>query len=210
MPKFDIALVIGGAKIGSERKAAQEDTCGPFAAALFDVLNENAVRCCIFTASLLLSGRPYNHHAVVKVGAKFYDSLGEFTEERVRKQSKFHKGVSLTIEFKEDHRDCCYDPELEVLHQFLLEALRKSIGKPGSAARPPPTLESDLEPSWHAAATDDLENCRCATISGINYRVARICAHFHWAPEGGPWSPDGYAKQQDAMTAATIDARRRA
>ena len=46
---MDIDAMINEAKVGCERKAAQEDTCTVFAAALFDVLFAQGVQCRMVT-----------------------------------------------------------------------------------------------------------------------------------------------------------------
>lgn len=136
---MDIASIILSAKLGGERKAAQEDTCGSFAAALFDVLDECGLRPSIKTATfIVLPGtRASWHHAVVDVDGRLYDSKGEFTHEIARQRAKIHRSVTSRIDFKSDDRDCCYDEELDVLHQFLVKELRKSVKKhsPEGAAR---------------------------------------------------------------------------
>lgn len=125
---MDIAEIISAAKLGGERKAAQIDTCGPFAVALYDVLTEAGEAVSIKTVSYFTAGssQPEWHHAVVEHHGRYYDSLGEFTLERVRKQTRIHHTVSSHFHVRDDDRDCCYEEELHELHEFLVRALRRS------------------------------------------------------------------------------------
>jgi len=128
---MDVQSIILTAKIGGERKAAQEDTCGPFAAALYDVLTEQGIPASIKTAAfIVLPGSQASwYHAVVEVDGRYYDSKGEFSHEIVRQRLKTHPKATTRIDFKADDRDSCYEDELDELHQFLVKALRKSIEK---------------------------------------------------------------------------------
>jgi hypothetical protein len=126
---LDISRLILEAKIGRERKAAQEDTCGSFAAALYDVLLENGVRASVKTASFHFgqSSQADWYHAVVEVDGRLFDSMGEFSNDAVRARLKIHPKVETRIAIKPDDRDSCYDEELHVLHEFLVKELRKAI-----------------------------------------------------------------------------------
>lgn len=128
---FDIHSIILTAKLAGERKAAQEETCGPFAAALFDVLCECGLKPSIKTASfIVLPGNQASwYHAVVEVDGRLYDSKGEFSHEIARQRQKTHRTVQSRLDIKPDDRSCCYEEELDVLHQFLVKALRKSVKK---------------------------------------------------------------------------------
>lgn len=128
---LDISRVILDAKLGRERKAAQEDTCGPFAAALYDVLIEHGVDAKIKTAAFIVlpGSQAAWYHAVVEVDGRHYDSRGEFSDDIVRQRLKIHPKATTRIDFKADDRASCYEDELHVLHEFLVKELRKSIRK---------------------------------------------------------------------------------
>lgn len=128
---LDIQSIILAAKLGGERKAAQEDTCGPFAAALFDVLTECGLTPSIKTASfIVMPGTTASwHHAVVEADGRLYDSKGEFSHEIVRHRLKIHPKATTRIDIKADDRSCCYEEELDELHRFLVKELRNSVNK---------------------------------------------------------------------------------
>ena len=125
---MDLTTIIQTAKLGRERKAAQEDTCAVFACALMDVLAEQGIAAEATTASfyLLPSSQASWHHAVVKVGDRFFDSMGEITHESVRTRTKIHPKVSTRLDFKPDIRDDLEEEFVE-LHAFLVKKLRKAV-----------------------------------------------------------------------------------
>lgn len=125
---MDIAALIKNAKIGSERKAAQVETCSPFAAALYDVLAESGL-----PVSLVVVGHrgatPERswYHLVVDHNGTQYDSMGEFSQEIIRKRLKIHKSVDFPLSFEVEPRAGCYEDEHEEVFQFLLEKLRNAV-----------------------------------------------------------------------------------
>ncbi|PZR93584.1 MAG: hypothetical protein DI537_10410 [Stutzerimonas stutzeri] len=127
---MDVEALILNAKIGSERKAAQVETCGPFAAALYDVLCELGLTPTIKTAAFhYLGSRAEWYHAVVELDGQLFDSKGEFSHDIARKRLKLHPKVETRLDLKRDDRGSCYEEELDVLHQFLVNELRKSARK---------------------------------------------------------------------------------
>ena len=128
---MDILELIKTTKIGSERKAAQTETCAPFAAALHDVLAENGVETNLMVASRkgYRSDRTW-YHLVVEQGGRYYDSMGEFGSEILRKRLKIHPTVQFELEFMPESRDGCYEEaDYDVLHEFLLRAFRRAAAK---------------------------------------------------------------------------------
>lgn len=128
---MDIVELIMQAKIGRERKDAQIDTCAPFAAALYDILEENGFDVEMVTAGRTGVGPDQTwYHSVVQVDGRFYDSMGEFSTEIVRKRNKIHPSVDYELSYKPDIRDDCFDAEdYQALYDFLLKELRKSAKK---------------------------------------------------------------------------------
>lgn len=134
---FDIHNWIIEAKLGSARKDAQEDTCSVFAAALFDLLTERGV-----AAEMFCVCQPRRWaHSVVKVGDKFYDSKGEFSEDIWRQRAKIHPSVKTSLEFAPDLRDGVFDDEFDGLYAFYVKALKKAL------------LEYQEPPSFRAKKT---------------------------------------------------------
>lgn len=128
---MDILELIRTAKIGLERKAAQTETCAPFAAALYDALAENGVKATLAVACRkgYRSDRTW-YHLVVAHGGRYYDSLGEFSSEILRKRLKIHPSVQFELEFKREPRDGCYEEaDHDALHSFLLHAFRRAVNK---------------------------------------------------------------------------------
>lgn len=122
----DIDALIRAAKIGRERKEAQIETCSVFAAALHDVLQENGCRPSVACVAYRQTSRPWAH-CVVEVDGEYYDSMGRFDAEILRKRLKIHPTVAFKLEFAPEPRDDCYDEsDYEELYQFLLERLRKA------------------------------------------------------------------------------------
>lgn len=123
--------IILAARLGRERKAAQEDTCGPFAVALFDLLGERGVAAQLRCVAFHLSGssRANWFHCVVEVDGRLYDSMGAFDHEIVRARQGIHPKVESRIVVKPDDRACCYDPELCELHEFYLFELRRAMDR---------------------------------------------------------------------------------
>lgn len=121
--------VILAAKLGRERKAAQEDTCGTFAVALSDALLERGIACELRCVAFLFahSSSPDWYHSVVEVDGRLHDSMGEFDHEIIRKRLKIHPKVGSRIEVRPDDRAGCYEEELAELHEFYLKALRKAL-----------------------------------------------------------------------------------
>lgn len=126
---MDLSAVILNAKLGRERRDAQIDTCSIFAAALVDVLTENGVQADFCSASFVIlpGDRASWHHAVVKVGDTFFDSMGEFNHEIVRARTKTHKTVKSRLDFRSDQRDEVEEDELAELLEFFVKKLRISF-----------------------------------------------------------------------------------
>lgn len=127
---MDIHAIIHAAKLGRERKAAQEDTCTVFAAALYDVLSARGIPCRMVT--VVPKGINAWAHAVVEAAGRYYDSLGEFSADIYRVRAKIHPTVAFHFEYLADTRSECYDPEFADLHGFFLKMLNKALC--GSAA----------------------------------------------------------------------------
>jgi len=127
----DIVELIMQAKIGRERRDAQIETCAPFAAALYDVLEENGFEVRMVTAGRTgVSANMTWYHSVVQVDGRFYDSMGEFSTEIVRKRNRIHHSVNYELSFMPDTRDDCFDADdYQALYEFLLKELRKSARK---------------------------------------------------------------------------------
>lgn len=136
---MDIPELIKTAKLGSERKAAQEDTCSAFAAALHDVLSDNG----LFPSLIEVSYRGSTvertwYHQVVEVDGKMYDSLGEFSTDIIRKRLKIHPSVAYPLGYKPDRREGCYDEEeLGEVYDFVHLELTKAAKKLGFGKREP-------------------------------------------------------------------------
>lgn len=123
------------AKLGGARRDAQEDTCGPFAAALYDALQARGIPCSLWAVCKHdWAGRPEWYHALVEVGGRYYDSRGLFTEEILRKRLKLHPSVALHVSYKPDSYSTCYDEELADMHAFCLKMLSKSFQAEGLTA----------------------------------------------------------------------------
>lgn len=124
---MDIVSLIKNAKLGGERKAAQVDSCAPFAAALFDVLKENGLDASLSVAShRAIVAQNSWYHGIVEYDGSFYDSLGEFSPDIMRKRLKIHPSVDYQIAIKADRREGFYEDEEEEMYAFFLKALRKS------------------------------------------------------------------------------------
>lgn len=128
MPALDIAQIISQAKLGSTRKDAQIDACEPFAAALFDVLSSAQIDATVCTATFRLSHRrlPLWAHAVIQSDGIFYDSMGVFNHDVVRKRQRIHKNVRTELKLEKDIRDF-NEKEWSEMHKFYFEALSKSL-----------------------------------------------------------------------------------
>lgn len=117
------------AKLGSERRAAQQDTCGTFAVALLDVLVEAGhkaeIRCAAYKHAGL--SKVFWYHAVVSVSGKLYDSMGEFDLAIVRQRTKTHPSVRTELLIRPDDRASCWEDEFSVLHAFYVRQLRKTL-----------------------------------------------------------------------------------
>ncbi|MCS4088577.1 hypothetical protein [Rhizobium sp. BK176] len=128
---MDIAELIKSAKIGRERKDAQIDSCSAFAAALYDVLEENGYSPSLVNASYrgATIERTW-HHLVVEVDGTMYDSLGEFSTEIMRARSKIHPTVSYELKYSPEIRDDCYDEDdFGGVYEFLVKEFRKTAKK---------------------------------------------------------------------------------
>jgi hypothetical protein len=123
----DISAVIQEAKLGRARKDAQVDTCGVFAAALFDVLSAQGIPCRMVCATNEEYGGCRWAHLVVAANGSYYDSLGEFSTAIYRKRAKLHPSVFVELKYRKDFRDECYEPEFNEMHAFYVKALKKAL-----------------------------------------------------------------------------------
>lgn len=125
---MNVDQIIKIAKLGSERKAAQIDTCTVFAAALFDFLKSQNQPCAMKTATFYLvpGSRPEWHHAVVEHNGRLYDSMGAFSHEAVRARAKIHSKCSSRLDIRDDVRADCYEEEFEELYLFFSKKLRNA------------------------------------------------------------------------------------
>jgi len=122
---MEIDAIIQAAKLGRSRKDAQEDTCAVFAAALYDVLSAGGIPCEMVTAV-----KKHGHswaHSVVEVAGRYYDSMGEFSTSIYRLRAKIHSAVSVDIEYQQDSRGDCYEPEFEELYAFYAKMIDKAM-----------------------------------------------------------------------------------
>ncbi|WP_212684587.1 hypothetical protein [Thalassospira xiamenensis] len=125
---IDVESIIRAAKLGRSRKDAQVDTCSAFAAALYDVLMRNGVEAQVITASATWAhGAQSWAHSLVKVGSKYYDSLGEFSEEIWRKRNRIHATVESDVRYSAEPREDCFDEEHSDFHASYYKALESSI-----------------------------------------------------------------------------------
>lgn len=122
---MDIEAIIKAAKLGRTRKDAQEDTCAVFAAALYDVLSTQGITCQMVAA--VKKGIGSWAHAVVEVGGRYYDSMGEFSTDIYRSRSRIHPKVTVDIAYQPDRREDCYESELDELHAFYVKMLNKTM-----------------------------------------------------------------------------------
>ncbi len=122
---MDISAVIQNAKLGRGRKEAQVDTCSVFAAALYDVLTAQGLRCKMVTATKK-EGNAWAH-SVVEVEGRYYDSMGEFSTDIYRARAKIHPSVVLNIKYLDDIRNGCYEQEFDEYHAFYVKMLEKAL-----------------------------------------------------------------------------------
>jgi hypothetical protein len=128
---MDIVGLIKTAKIGRERKDAQVDSCSAFAAALYDVLEENGFSPSLVTACYRgATVETTWYHLVVEVEGKMYDSLGEFSTEIMRDRLKVHPKVRYELKYTLEIRDDCYDEDdFGGVYEFLVKEFRKTAKK---------------------------------------------------------------------------------
>jgi hypothetical protein len=156
---FNIADLIKNAKIGRERKDAQIDTCGPFGAALYDVLVEYD-----FDVNLVVAGyrgvtteRTW-YHLVIEHDGTYYDSLGEFSTEIMRQRLKIHPRSEYALSFKPEPRLGCYEEEdYELLYDFLVAEFRKAARKLEAAS-----VSAPAAPRMRTAKTSELFDAQIA------------------------------------------------
>jgi hypothetical protein len=138
---MDIVELIKTAKIGRERKDAQVDTCSVFAAALYDVLEENGFSPSMVNASHRgVTIEMTWHHLVVEVEGTMYDSLGEFSTDIMRTRSKIHPTVSYELKYSPEIRDDCFEDDFADLYDFLVKEIRKAAKKLTKAQAAAPAL----------------------------------------------------------------------
>ncbi|TXT27861.1 MAG: hypothetical protein FD131_3543 [Rhodocyclaceae bacterium] len=128
---MDITAIIQAAKLGRARNDAQVDTCAVFAAALYDVLSTQEIPCQMIAA--VKKGLGAWAHAVVEVGGRYYDSMGEFSTGIYRARAKIHPKVDLEIEYRPDYRSECYESEFDELHAFYVKMLKNAMRVPATA-----------------------------------------------------------------------------
>ena len=133
LPSAALSAAIMASKLGRTRRDAQEDTCGAFAAALYDSLMQRGVACQIWTASPSRGGLNMWYHAVVKVGGAYYDSMGEFSEDTYRARARIHPKVSFRFGYRRDRRAHCYEEEFEDMYRFYAKMLAKALDAVPSA-----------------------------------------------------------------------------
>jgi hypothetical protein len=132
---MDIQDVILQAKLGRYRKDAQIDTCAVFAAALYDVLKARGIACALYTAAYgcnYSSGAEW-YHSVVKVGDRYFDSMGEFSLDIYRARARIHPKVKSRMDFKRDSRIGCYEEEFDEMHAFYVGKLGKAFDSAAQA-----------------------------------------------------------------------------
>lgn len=124
----NISTLIKESKLGILAKEAQEDACAPFAAALYDVLQEHHINCSLETASYyrFQEKTPEWHHSVVNVNGQRFDSKGYFSEETLRKRLKIHQKVIVRVEYKADKRETVLDDDW---HKTFRDECHKKMAK---------------------------------------------------------------------------------
>ena len=122
-----LSEIILSAKLGRSRKDAQVDCCGEFAGALFDALQSRGIVCSMVTASSHFLGQADWYHAVVGVGGRYFDSLGEFSEEIYRARARIRPKVTIDIRFRLDARSCAFEDDMAEMHAYYLTALNKAF-----------------------------------------------------------------------------------
>jgi len=133
---IDVGSLVMAAKLGRERRDAQVETCSVFAAALHDVLVENGMQAKVAVASRRgVTASATWHHSVVESGGRYFDSMGEFSPEILRKRLKIHPKVEFSIEIGPDRREGLYEEaDFEGLYEFMVEALRRAVPVPENEA----------------------------------------------------------------------------
>lgn len=126
---MDIVELIKTAKIGRERKDAQVDSCSAFAAALFDVLEENGFSPSLVTANYRgATSETTWYHLVVEIDGTMYDSFGEFSTDIMRKRVKAISTYELR--YTPETREDCYDEDdFGGVYEFLVKEFRKTAKK---------------------------------------------------------------------------------
>ena len=122
-----IEAMILQAKLGRARRDAQVDCCSAFAAALFDVLQARGIDCRMACVTLGSDVGTPAAHALVAVGDRYYDSMGQFTHEIWRRRARIHPLVKTTAVFSADQRDDSFEPDLAELHTWYLRVLTKAM-----------------------------------------------------------------------------------
>lgn len=128
---MNIDAIIKAAKLGRERKEAQIGTCAVFAAALYDVLSAQGIQCQMMTVVPI--GLSKWAHAVVEVAGRYFDSMGEFSTDIYRARAKIRPTVTFELDYRDDSRVECYEPEFDELHAFFIKALNKALCGPAAA-----------------------------------------------------------------------------
>lgn len=122
-PALDIADIIKQAKLGRARKEAQIDCCAVFAAALYDVLTAQGVRCEIFCAK----NEGLWTHSVVNVSGRYFDSMGEFSIDIYRKRARIRPSLDSFIDYVQDVREGVFEADFDEMHAFFVEKLNEVL-----------------------------------------------------------------------------------
>jgi hypothetical protein len=119
---MDISNLILNADLGHEREDAQIDTCAAFGAALFDVLKSNGEAPSLYTVTHRDENPDWAWcHVVVRVGDTYYDSLGEFSDDIIRKRLGIEENEDYELIYEPDRREGCYDQlDFQLVYEFLL------------------------------------------------------------------------------------------
>jgi hypothetical protein len=119
--------LILNAKLGSARKDAQIDSCGPFAAALHDILKMNGMRSSIWSAEMhweYFSKPEWGHYVVRYIGIA-YDSLGFFDKKIICKREKIKSNFCLVM--RRMSRQGIFEDDEINMYNFFYSALAKQM-----------------------------------------------------------------------------------
>lgn len=128
---MDITTLILTADLGHEREDAQIDTCAAFGAALYDVLKSNGQSPQLFTVTHRDENPDWAWcHVLVRVGDTYFDSLGEFSDDIIRKRLGIEENEEYELIYEPDRREGCYDQDdFQLVYEFLLVELTIAANK---------------------------------------------------------------------------------